>query len=45
MGIILGGWRLVGHYFGWVGVGGAICWVGGGRQGEWGWLHCLIMPI
>ena len=34
-GIILGGWRWVGHYFGWVAVGG----------GEWGWVHCLIMPL
>ena len=28
-GIILGWWGQVGHYFGWVGVGGQICWVGG----------------
>ena len=28
--IILGGWRWVGHYFGWVGVGAALFWVGGG---------------
>ena len=25
----------MGHYFGWVRVGGD----------EWGWVHCLIMPI
>ena len=33
--IILGGWGWVGKYFGWVRVGG----------GEWGWVHCLIMPL
>ena len=32
------GW--VGYYLGWVGVGGALFWVG---EGEWGWVHCLIM--
>ena len=42
----------MGHYFGWVGVGGEIIWLSGGgwggvgiSGGEWGWLHCLIMPI
>ena len=45
-GIILGEWRWLGNYF-WVSGGGwgitfGKCgWVGG----EWGWLHCLIMPI
>ena len=29
----------VGHYFGWVGVGGKIFWMGGG---EWWWVHCLM---
>ena len=38
--IILGGWRLVEHYFGSVGLDGALFWVG---RGEWGWVHCLIM--
>ena len=42
--IILGRyvWGQVRHYFGWVGVGGQILWVG---QDEWGWVHCLIMPF
>ena len=34
------GW--VGHYFGRVRLGGKIFWV---SEGEWGWVHCLIMPI
>ena len=37
-GIILGGWRWVRHYFGWVGVRGG---GGGGGGGQ----HCLIMLI
>ena len=41
LGIILSGWRWVGHYFGWVGVDGTLFWVG---RGESGCLHCLIMP-
>ena len=28
-------------YFGWMGVGGKISWLGGG---EWGLVHCLKMP-
>ena len=40
------------YYFGWVGVGWKIFWVGGGgwrsvgmdKVGR-GWVHCLIMPI
>ena len=38
LGIILGDWGewgWVGHYFGCVGVSGC----------EWGWVHCLIMPM
>ena len=31
--IILGGWCCVGHYFGWVEVGGKIFWFGGD---DWG---------
>ena len=42
-------WLWMGHYFGWVGVGGEIFWVGGWgwvgvSGGEWGCVHCLIMP-
>ena len=33
--IILSGLGWLGKSFGWVGVGGD----------EWGWVHCLIMPI
>ena len=36
-------------YFGCVGVGGSLFWVGGGGWenilGGWGWVHCLIMLI
>ena len=44
--IILGEWRWLGNYFwvsggGWGIIFGKCGWVGG----EWGWLHCLIMPI
>ena len=35
--IILGEWTWVGHYFGWVGVGG--------DERGWGWVHCLIMLV
>ena len=42
MGINLCGWGWVRHYFGWVGVGGALFWVGGGGWGiilgGWGWM-------
>ena len=38
----------MGHYFEWVGVGGALFLVGVGERenilGGWGWVHCLIMP-
>ena len=54
--VIFGKWGWMEHYFGWVGVYGALFWVGGGGQenildglrwvgGEWGWVHCLIMPF
>ena len=33
VGIILGGWRCIGHYVGWVGVYWPLCWVGGGELG------------
>ena len=40
--IILGEWGWVGHYFGWVEVSGALCWVGGARWciilGGWEWV-------
>ena len=39
----------IGHYFGWVGMSGALFWVGRGGWGiilgGWGWMHCLIMPF
>ena len=46
----------MGHYFGWVGVGGGRWgiifgggwgWVGMSKAGggEWGWVHCLIMSF
>ena len=34
---ILGGWGCMGHYL------GGLWWVGM-SEGEWGWVHCLIMP-
>ena len=41
-GIILGGWGCMGHYFRWVGVNGALFWVGGGEWENildvWGWV-------
>ena len=44
------GWVRVGGTLFWV--GGEIIWLSGGgwegvgiSGGEWGWLHCLIMPI
>ena len=43
------GW--VKPYFGWVELGGALSWMGGGvgmngvGGDEWGWVHCLIIPI
>ena len=50
--IILGGWGWLGHYFGWMGVVGALFWVGGVggalfwvSGGGWGRVRCLIMPI
>ena len=33
VGIILGGWRWLGHYFGWLEVGGKTFWVGGSGWG------------
>ena len=50
--IILGGWGkgVTGALF-WVGGGGCInisgVWGGwvGMSGGEWGWMHCLIMPV
>ena len=37
-----GEWECMGHYCGWVRVGGTLFWVGGGRWGnnlvEWGWV-------
>ena len=34
-------WGCMGHYFGWVGVGEKISWLGGY---EWASVQCLIMP-
>ena len=34
--IILGRWGWVGHYFGWVEIGGKIFWVGGSGWGQVG---------
>ena len=39
-GNILGWWWWVGHYFGWVGVGGNIFWVG---WRGWGWVGVGVM--
>ena len=35
----------MGHYFGWMGVGGKIFLLNRGGWNEWGRVHCLTIPI